>query len=247
MDWKPWRLAALIGAVVAGLSSCVLPLPIGYERAEISKTELSVKELETVAPGYAIALVATTASSPSVLNAPIPTDDSLVDCFDEKFKTALSPTKVFLPSEYEAIQQAKNVDMVKSSSLTPDWAESDRIHEINVKEKIKYLIALEQSTIKLGESGGVDFGLGDESLPVAGVGFWERDEESTLRAIILDAESIKEAGRIAITVEYDTAGGGIGLAPFYVVGGEIVIVDSVLCHEMAKQLIKVFGGTEPSR
>jgi hypothetical protein len=137
--------------------------------------------------------------------------------------------------------------MVKSSSLTPDWAESDRIHEINVKEKIKYLIALEQSTIKLGESGGVDFGLGDESLPVAGVGFWERDEESTLRAIILDAESIKEAGRIAITVEYDSAGGGIGLAPFYVVGGEIVIVDSVLCHEMAKQLIKVFGGTEPSR
>ena len=120
--------------------------------------------------------------------------------------------------------------------------------KINVKEKIKYLIALEQSTIKIGESRGVDFSVpAEESLPLAGAGFSETDKESTLRAIIFDAESTKEAGRIAITVEYDSAGGGIGLAPFYVVGGEIVIVDSVLCNEMAKQLIKVFGGTEPSR
>jgi len=249
MDWEPWRMAALIGAVVAGLSSCVLPLPIGYERAEISQTELSVEELETVAPGYAIALVATTASSPSFLKAPIPTDDNLVDCFDEKFKTALSPTKVILPPEYEAIQQAKNFDMLKSSSLTPDWVESDRIHEIKVEEKIKYLIALEQSTIEIGESGVVDVGvpLGEEELPLAGAGFSETDKESTLRAIIFDTESTKEAGRIAVTVEYDSAVVGIGVMPFYVIGGEIVIVDSVLCNEMAEQLIKVFGGTEPSR
>jgi len=66
---------------------------------------------------------------------------------------------------------------------------------------------------------------------------------STFSATIIDTKATGTVGLITVTAMYDQA--AVGVVIFFAVGVEaveIVLVDSVLCKEMAKQLIKVFGG-----
>ena len=90
------------------MGGCVLPLPLGVDQAEVTKVEMSIDEVETVDPGFAVALVSATGGV-----SPIPADDNLFGCLDEDFKAELLPTKVILPTEYEAIQIAKKVPLVR--------------------------------------------------------------------------------------------------------------------------------------
>jgi hypothetical protein len=57
-------------------------------------------------------------------------------------------------------------------------------------------------------------------------------------------EAMKEIGSVSVTTVFDVRGAGVLLMPFGAGFHTIPIEGSVACTEMAKQLIKVFGGGE---
>jgi hypothetical protein len=107
----------------------------------------------------------------------------------------------------------------------------DAFNKVISTERIRYLVIVDRQ-----------FGGRRDDLDSIFVSYDTGEEEVKLVATIVDARLGNKLGSVTIVVKEETASGHVFIPPFGVFVSPLTLTEDTACKEMAKQLIKVFGG-----